>query len=119
MKHWVQFSLLDTSGNQKWKGGTPAFIARAIEVSASVIKGASILSIFSPVKIETIKIVEASACTKKYLSIASEYEREILISMRGAILIKFISSPSQAVNQVLAETAITVPVIRVPKNIIW
>lgn len=42
-----------------------------------------------------------------------------LISIRGVILIKLISSPSQAVNQLFEEIEIIVPIIKVDKNKIW
>lgn len=60
---------------------------------------------------------EPIAWGRKYLMHASVEGVLILIRIRGIILIKLISSPSQAINQELAEKAIIVPTTKNIKNI--
>lgn len=66
-----------------------------------------------------IKIKDAIACLKKYLIDASvELELNLLI-IRGIIIIRFNSSPSQLINQDDEEIAIIVPNISKKINVIW
>lgn len=69
--------------------------------------------------LEKIKIREAIACTRKYLIAVSVDKGFNLIIIRGIILIKLISSPSQHVNQFEALIAITEPTIKVTINTNW
>ena len=57
-------------------------------------------------------MTEARAWMIKYLMAASVKLNTNLIRMRGTILIKLISRPSQQVNQELEDTATKVPVIK-------
>jgi hypothetical protein len=100
-------------GNQKCRGGTPAFINKEAKISSSI--DSILTDMEDDIRRLTlmIKRVEARAWTRKYLIVASTRGFLTLISMRGAILIKFISRPSQLVNQEFAEIAITVPDINV------
>jgi len=65
----------------------------------------------------TIKIIEAIAWTIKYLIAASVKLNINLLRIRGIILIKLISNPSQQVNHEFADTAIIVPINKKFKNI--
>jgi len=100
-------------GNQKCRGGMPAFISREIKINSSI--DSILTDMEDDIRRFTliIKRVEARAWIRKYLIEASTRGFLTLISMRGAILIKFISSPNQLVNQELADTAIKVPSINV------
>ena len=60
--------------------------------------------------------MEAIAWTRKYLIEASVNLKFNLISIRGIILIKLISKPNQAVNHLLADTEISVPINSVNEN---
>jgi len=119
IKHWGQWSLFIILGNQKCRGGMPAFINKDIKIKNSAV------SILRAIEEDIVKLtliiskVEASACTKKYLIEASTKGDLDLISMRGAILIKLISNPSHLVNQEFADTAIRVPNIKVEIKISW
>jgi hypothetical protein len=66
-----------------------------------------------------INIIDAIACTIKYL-IAVSVDRGVnLIINKGIRLIRLISSPNHLVYQVLAEQAKIVPIIKVEKKTIW
>lgn len=119
IKHWGQCKLVIMLGNQKCRGGTPAFISKEIRINNSI--DSILIDMEDDMRRFTLIIskVEARAWTKKYLIAASTRGFLTLISMRGAILIKFISRPSQLVNQELADTAIKVPRIKVEIKISW
>ena len=107
------------SVNQKCRGGVPAFIRREIRSKDSDV---SKNRAWEENKLEatlTIIRVEAIACTKKYLIAASVRGLVNLISIRGIMLIKLISNPSQQVNQEFALTAASEPKIKVRKNKYW
>lgn len=57
----------------------------------------------------TIRIIEAMAWTKKYLIAASVRLNINLLRIRGIILIRLISNPTQQVNQEFEEMATIVP----------
>jgi len=106
-------------GNQKCRGGMPAFMSRAKKIKISMVSILMAMDEISRIFTLIINIVEAKACTRKYLIEASTKGFLTLISIRGATLIKLISNPSQLVNQELADTARSVPPTRVLKKISW
>lgn len=119
IKHCNQFSLLIISGNQKCRGGIPVFNTREKKIKLS---SDSIVISLDNVKLAValmINKIEPKAWIKKYLIEASVRGLFNLISIRGIILIILISSPNQAVNQELEETATAVPNKRVTKNKHW
>lgn len=105
IRHKGHDKKLETWGNQKCKGANPLFIAKD-----KIIKISGINKIFISVKkklivIEKINKIEAKAWVKKYLIAASVLFFLKLISIRGIILIKLISSLNHVKNQELEETA--------------
>jgi len=112
-KHWGQCKLFMIFGNQKCRGGIPAFITKEIKIKSS---RDSILIDIEEERIRftlMIRKVEARAWIKKYLIEASTRGFLTLMSIRGVILIRLISRPSHLVNQELADTATKVPKIKV------
>jgi len=102
IKHWGQCKHCIMFGNQKCRGGIPAFISREKKIKISNV---SILIARDDSMIRLtliISMVEAKAWIRKYLIEASTSILLTLISIRGVILIRLISSPSQLVNQELA-----------------
>ena len=61
---------------------------------------------------------EANACVRKYFNEAS-VDINLLSLIRGIKDNKLISKPIQAPNQELAEIEISVPIIKIMKNIIF
>lgn len=106
-------------GNHKWKGGIPALIIRVMRMIVSE------LSIDQEEAVKLLKLIEeiinkeAIAWAMKYLIALSVREVLILIIIMGVIIIKLISRPNQAVNQVFEEIATIEPVIIHKINIIW
>lgn len=64
-------------------------------------------------------MIDANAWARKYLIAASVMRAVELISIRGIILIKLISKPSQHVNHEFEEIAIRDPKNRREENRIW
>jgi len=116
MKHWVQFNLLIISGNQKCRGGTPAFRIKEKKIRLSRDSIVISLALIIVKVVLIISKIEPKAWIKKYLMEASVRGLFNLISIRGIMLIMLISRPSQAVNQELDETAVRVPNNKVLKN---
>lgn len=116
---WIHSRLTITWGNQKCSGAIPAFMSKEAVNKISVLSKEinSWIKVFA----EAVKIIkiEAIACAIKYLILASEDSEESLLSIRGIILIKLISKPTQQVNHELADTAVIEPLIRRIKNKIW
>lgn len=113
IKHWGHSSSLITCGNHTCIGAIPAFIVRARIIKASLISRVTDLIWENLIIVERINIREAIAWTIKYLIAASVRGFFNLNRIRGIILIKLISSPTQLVNQELEEIATVVPSIRV------
>jgi len=112
IKHWGHSINIITCGNQKWRGATPAFAIRLREIINSLSWVILNMEKLEFKKIHIIKVVDATACTKKYLIEASTERYIILLIRMGAILIKLISSPIQAENQDEEEIVITDPIKR-------
>jgi hypothetical protein len=108
--------LLISSGNQKCKGGAPAFINKEINTRVSVTSKVKTCEVLALRVVPAINIVDARAWTRKYLRQASVRFLLILLSMMGAMLIRLISSPIQLVNHELALIAISEPRIKVVIN---
>ena len=119
MAQCIQGSLIIIWGNQKWNGAIPALVAIAIKITGFIIELKFIAMLRGSAEAKKIKNTEAIACTRKYLMAASVVELFRLLKIKGINLIKLISSPSQQVNQELAETAITVPSTKKIKKVIW
>lgn len=113
---WNQGAVIKTWGNHKWNGATPNLIIRDAEISKDSPENNKKLEEMYLIIKEAIKITEAMAWGKKYLIALSVALLFWFVSSRGIILIKLISSPSQAVSQELAERAMIVPKIKVDKN---
>lgn len=112
-----QLEFFMTWGNQKCKGGTPAFIINVkkitmLKTSMKLEKEITLLD-----TLEKTRINEAIACTRKYLIAVSVVAGVNLIIIRGIILIKLISRPNHDVNQFDALTAIMVPITKVELKI--
>lgn len=113
IKHWGHSSSLITCGNHICMGAIPAFMVRARIIKTSLISRVIDLIWENLTIVERINIREAIACTIKYLIAASVRGFFNLNRIRGIILIKLISSPTQLVNQELEEIATIVPNIKV------
>lgn len=103
-----------TSGNQKWKGTRPSFIAIAAVSRAEDVGWVNWVMSHCPVCQALIVLenkirAEAVACTRKYLIAASIARGWWVFEMRGMIARVLISSPVQAVIQWLLEIVIVVP----------
>jgi len=111
--HFIFFVIC---GNQKCRGATPIFRARAkkiiMELKSINKKEASfILS-----KENVTRITEAKACTIKYLIAVSVKLKFNRVRARGIKLSTLISNPSHARNHELAETDTKEPNIKKVKN---
>jgi len=109
IKHWGHSINNITCGNQKWRGATPAFAIKLKEITSSINWVKLNIEILEFKKIHIIKVVDATAWTKKYLMEASTERYNILLIRMGAILIKLISRPIQAENHDEEEIVIIDP----------
>lgn len=103
-----------TSGNQKWNGTSPSFIAIAAVNRRQDVGCVSWVISHCPVNqalvmLEKSMSVEAVACTRKYLIVASMARGWWDFEMRGIIARVLISSPVQAIIQWLLEIVMVVP----------
>lgn len=119
IKAWIQDKLIITWGNQKWRGAIPAFNAKAVASKASDTSKLILSLLANNIIAGKIKKIEASAWARKYLIAASVKFGLNLFSIRGIILIRLISSASQAVNHEFAEIATKVLVTRIERNRVW
>lgn len=119
MLHCAQLEIFITWGNQKWNGAIPILTLSAIKIIIiELISSIETVDILSNSLVK-INIIDAIACTIKYL-IAVSVDRGVnLIINKGIRLIRLISSPNHLVYQVLAEQAKIVPIIKVEKKTIW
>lgn len=93
-----------TSGNQKWKGTSPSFIAIATVNSREEVGWASWVMSHWPVDhafvmLENRRRAEAVACTRKYLTVASTARGWWDFEMNGMMARVLSSSPAQAIIQ--------------------
>lgn len=93
-------------------------IVKANRIKSCLFKMLSVLKIIGSEIEVIIIIIEAKAWIKKYLIEASVDFQLSLDRIRGIILIKLISNPSQAVNQEPEEIAINEPIVKKVKKII-
>lgn len=110
-----------TSGNQKWKGARPSFIATAVVSSREAVGWVSWVMSHCPVSWALIVLenrisAEAVAWTRKYLIAASTARGWCDFEMKGIIARVLISSPAQAIIQWLLEIVMVVPVRRLREN---
>jgi len=71
IKHWGHSTYIITWGNQKWRGATPAFVIKVKEIINSLNWVRLNIEKLEFKKMQKIKAVDATACTKKYLIEAS------------------------------------------------
>lgn len=103
-----------TSGNQKWNGTSPSFIAIAVVKSRHAVGWVSWVMSHCPVDHALIMLekrtrVEAAACTRKYLMDASMARGWWDFEMSGMMARVLISRPVQAIIQWLLEIVMVVP----------
>lgn len=115
-----------TSGNQKWNGTNPSFIAIAVVSRRDDVGWCSWVMSHCPVDqafvmLEKSTRAEAAACTMKYLIAASMARGWWDFEMRGMIARVLISNPAQAIIQWLLEIVIVVPRSRLKEEIsfVW
>lgn len=104
----------NTSGNQKWNGVRPSLMAMAVVSSRHDGGWVSWVMSHCPVAhalvmLENRTSVEAAACTRKYLVVASIARGWWDFEIRGMIARVLISSPVQAMAQWLLVIVIVVP----------
>lgn len=105
-------------GNQKCRGGIPAFIHRVNKISISLLKKKLDFINKKFIIEKIINKVEDIAWTRKYLITDSVEIGLYLLIIRGIIINKFSSKPTHLVNHDAEEAAVTVPVISNMINII-
>lgn len=113
-----------TSGTQKWKGAIPNLMINASIIIIGVKWFCGLIIVHWPESrmlsvIAIIKIIDAVACVKKYLVVASVDHGVALWIKIGMMASIFISRPIHMVNQWELNTVIIVPRNRVNKMIGW
>lgn len=103
-----------TSGNQKWNGTNPSFIAIAVVNSVHAMGWFNWVMSHCPedqalIVLENRSSVEAAAWVRKYLIAASIARGWWCFAMRGIMARVLISSPVQAIIQWLLEIVMVVP----------
>ena len=115
-RQFVQFIPSITSGIQKCMGAAPNL--RVSEVIMMRLE-MSLISCFwkDTVMMDMRRIVEASACTRKYFSADSVIRCLLVFEVRGRKDKRMISNPIQASYHEVDDTETSDPVINVSKNI--
>lgn len=118
IKIWNQKHSSTIFGNQKCRGGTPAFNVNLKKIISEKNIISSKYEFMNIIILKIIIITDAAAWIKKYLIVDSEEMGDNLMVNMGIKHIKLISKPIQQVSHELAEHVIIVPIIIININII-